>query len=386
MNTINTLAAVNGCEVRAIYSNNNWMEGLALEQLNHTAALKGMEAVVGMPDLHPGKGSPIGMVATSRDWIYPHLVGSDIGCGMGLWLLDQPLRKFKQDKWAKRLIDLDDGYSGWGNWVPPGDMDLDGIDELHRKIGTIGSGNHFAELQCIEQVFNADTLAASGLSKQAIVLLVHSGSRGVGQAILQQHWQAFGANPLAVGSEDFSRYIDKHNYAIAWAERNRQLIAKRFCDALKCTGEMILDVNHNTVSPIASQPDHWAHRKGASPTDVPLVMIPGSRGSLSYLVKPNNDNPSALEQAGHSLAHGAGRRWKRSDCKARLKREKRSAQSLLSNRWGSRVICENKNLVFEEAPRAYKNIDQVIQDLLDAELIEVIASFRPLITYKTRKS
>jgi release factor H-coupled RctB family protein len=109
-------------------------------------------------------------------------------------------------------------------------------------------------------------------------------------------------------------------------------------------------------------------------------MIPGSRGTFSYLVNPIGDH----YQNAYSLAHGAGRKWKRSDTKAHLSnRFKR--EDLIKTNLGSRVICEDKDLLYEEAPQAYKNIDIVIQDMVDAGLIEVIAVFRPVITYKTRR-
>ena len=89
------------------------------------------------------------------------------------------------------------------------------------------------------------------------------------------------------------------------------------------------------------------------------------------------------EGSGWSVAHGAGRKWARTDARARLERQ-HSIESLQRTDLGGRVICEDKDLLFEEAPQAYKNIDMVIQDLVDAGLVEVVATLRPLITYKVR--
>jgi release factor H-coupled RctB family protein len=86
----------------------------------------------------------------------------------------------------------------------------------------------------------------------------------------------------------------------------------------------------------------------------------------------------------YSLAHGAGRKWKRSDTKGNLS-QRFKIEDLTKTALGSRVICEDKDLIYEEAPQAYKNIDIVIQDMVDAGLLEVIAVFRPVITYKTRR-
>ena len=88
-------------------SDKNWIEGPAVDQLKNTAKLEGMVRAVGMPDLHPGRGNPIGAVFCSKNIIYPYLVGGDIGCGMGLWQTDIKTRKIKRDKWVKKLHGLD---------------------------------------------------------------------------------------------------------------------------------------------------------------------------------------------------------------------------------------------------------------------------------------
>ncbi|MFY0573290.1 RtcB family protein [Cystobacter fuscus] len=87
------------------------MEGEALRQLEAAARLPGMRSAVGLPDLHPGKGAPVGAAFTSQGVFYPFLVGNDIGCGMGLWALDLPARKAKPERWAARL-DLEGPWEG----------------------------------------------------------------------------------------------------------------------------------------------------------------------------------------------------------------------------------------------------------------------------------
>lgn len=109
-------------------------------------------------------------------------------------------------------------------------------------------------------------------------------------------------------------------------------------------------------------------------------MIPGTRGSLSYLVIPAGPQ----QDNAWSLAHGAGRRWNRQSAKARLK-DRYRADSLIRTEIGSAVICEDKELLYEEAPQAYKNIDVVISDMVAAGLIRVVATLKPLITYKVRR-
>src|SRR5690606_4288924 len=147
---------------------------------------------------------------------------------------------------------------------------------------------------------------------------------------------------------------------------NRQLIARRMLERLRCEGEQLLDVDHNLVSPVRIDgQDGWLHRKGATPADQGLVVIPGSRGDYSYLVEPL---PDADARSLLSLAHGAGRKWMRSECKDRLA-ARYSAEQLSRTALGSRVICADRTLIYEEAPEAYKAIDSVLGALREAGLL-----------------
>jgi release factor H-coupled RctB family protein len=98
-------------------------------------------------------------------------------------------------------------------------------------------------------------------------------------------------------------------------------------------------------------------------------------------VKPIGDR----ESHAWSLAHGAGRKWARSETRLRM-RERFNVPELTYTPLGGRVVCEERETLYEEAPAAYKNIEDVVQDLVDAELASVVATFRPLLTYKTRKT
>ena len=172
--------------------------------------------------------------------------------------------------------------------------------------------------------------------------------------------------------------IQRHNQAVNWACLNREIIAKRFLGALGLGGSRVLDITHNSVTP---HQGGWLHRKGAAPSDKGAVVIPGSRGTHSYLVMPSAGNADISLR---SLAHGAGRRWKRSDAKARLS-HRYSVTDLTRTPLGGRVICEDKSLMYEEAPEAYKDISTVITDMERFGLVKTIATLRPLITYKTRR-
>lgn len=399
---IKTVETSSDREARIIISDRNWLEDAAVEQLKKTMAWAGMCIGVGMPDLHPGRGQPIGAAFVTRDCIYPHLVGSDIGCGMGLWQLDVPLRKVKLDKWEKQLSGLDENWDGdtqqWlqeRNIVTHDSFLLTASD----KLGTIGSGNHFAEFQQVSEVVDSASFNELDIDKQSVMLLVHSGSRGLGQKILRNRIHHFGSEPIhtKLKSERKKKYMDRHDYALSWAVANRELIAERFCQRIKTKSRAVLDVTHNMVEalnedevsamalPVAQDHNYWIHRKGACPTNKGMVLIPGSRGSLTYLVKPKVSELSHLAKGGFSVAHGAGRKWKRSDAKGRLE-GRYKAKDLEQTPLGSRVICKQRDLLYEEAPQAYKNISHVIDDLVGANMIDVVATFKPILTYKTRRT
>jgi release factor H-coupled RctB family protein len=99
-------------EVRVVASTQNWIEGAAVQQLQKTATLPGVRLAVGLPDLHPGKGSPIGAAYAVEGWLYPTLVGNDIGCGIGLWRTELSARRIKREDWASRMKNLDDAWDG----------------------------------------------------------------------------------------------------------------------------------------------------------------------------------------------------------------------------------------------------------------------------------
>ena len=386
-------------EVRILASSSTWVEGTAVDQLRKTAELPGMKLAVGLPDLHPGKGSPIGAAFVTEDRIYPTLVGNDIGCGIALWRTDLNGKKPKRDQWAERLKNLDEPWDGDTRaWL----LERDVAPTAHdASLGTIGSGNHFAELQSIESIENASECEALGITADAAYLCVHSGSRGLGEAVLREHVDQHRASGLPAA--EAVDYLAKHDHAMRWASANRQLIAKRMLDCLRADATPLTNICHNwveqstpileTTAPTVRQASScaelqlhraaattWIHRKGAAPSTQGPVVIPGSRGSFSYLVKPVNPTKSSA----FSLAHGAGRKWSRSDSRGRL--EKRyTAKQLERTELGSHVICEDKDLLYEEAPQAYKNITTVIDDLVNAGLAEVLAILRPLITYKVRR-
>ncbi len=353
------------------------LDPVAIDQLHATARLEGIGRVVGLPDLHAGNGIAVGAAFWSETHIYPHLVGSDIGCGMALWETDLSLRKFRLGAADRKLQDLDTPWSGnQEEALVAAGLPIDMGDP---SLGTIGGGNHFVELQRIEEIVDKERFDVLALDRDRLWMMVHSGSRGIGHAILADHAARNGSAGLTAEEAAGRAYLRAHDHALIWAVLNRQIIAGRFLEKLGCEGRRILDICHNSVT---AHQGGWLHRKGAAPADRGLVTIPGSRGDFSYLVEPLADG---ADVALHSLAHGAGRKWSRKDAHARLSRRYRPAE-LERTDLGSRVICEDRRLIFEEAPQAYKDIRSVIGDLQDAGLIRVIALLRPLLSYKTRRA
>jgi len=380
-------------KVNLIASTDTWIEGLALEQLIKTSKLSGMHQVAGMPDLHPGRGYPIGAAFFTIDKIYPALVGNDIGCGMSLWQTSAKVSKVNLDKLTKKFSSIEQPLNvSWASLISKRKLDKSiETGSFDHSLGTIGGGNHFAEFQAIEEVYDSQALADLGLNKKQLQLLVHSGSRGLGQSILYEHITHHSHNGLNFKDKDFTIYMSRHDEAVRWAELNRELIAMRFIEVISAKGYCALDINHNLVSAKNIDGcDGWLHRKGATPSDQGYIVIPGSRGDYSYLVKPLlmqsidhiKANKENLNTSLYSLAHGAGRKWKRGECHGRLG-HKYKREDLYKTTLGSRVVCGDKELLYDEAPQAYKKCETVVQDMVDAGLIQVVAKLRPVLTFKT---
>jgi release factor H-coupled RctB family protein len=353
------LSQKHSATVTVFASPGSWIESDAVDQCHQVAALDGMLHVAGMPDLHPGKGAPIGAAMLSTV-LYPHLVGSDIGCGIAVFPVD--LRRVAPERLAARFPDLDAPVDPVPD-VPAGYL---------AGLGTVGRGNHFAELARVGTVLHAGHAARLGLSAGDLVLVVHSGSRGLGERILRAHTDEHGAGPAT----DPAGYLRRHDEAVRWGSLNRRLIAARVAHAIGATPrEPIVDQCHNLVEVRAD--GTYLHRKGAAPGEDRDVLIAGTRGTPSYLVAAH-----AGPQANHSVAHGAGRKMSRADA-LRRGRAKHTVEELRRTPLGSIVVCGDRQLLFEEAPTAYKRIEQVIADLVDHQLATPVVTTVPVITYKT---
>jgi release factor H-coupled RctB family protein len=371
--------ALTQTQVRLFASTRSWIEGEAVRQLYASAKLDGVRLAAGFPDLHPGKSTPVGAAFVTEGVIYPQLIGRDIGCGMALFKTNLARRDAPLERWAEKYFHLEHPWEEQvGRFLIEQELES---TEFDAALGTLGDGNHFAELQAVEEVLSLREFRKLGLGRQHFIMLVHSGSGGLGESTLSAYGeQAFGEG---LDAESFAaeEYLRGHEVALRWAKANRELIARRFVAAFGGKAECLWDGCHNSITRCETSGETvWIHRKGAVASDNPFVVIPGSRGSLSYLVKPM----ASGENHAWSLAHGAGRKWARSEARVRM-RERFGRHQLVQTPLGGRVVCEERDLLYEEAPAAYKGIEGVIQDLVDAGLVSVIATFRPLLTYRTRK-
>ncbi|KAJ3405915.1 hypothetical protein HDV05_006290, partial [Chytridiales sp. JEL 0842] len=387
-------------------ANKAYVDPEAIEQLHQTAALPGMKHVVGMPDLCPGNKFPVGAVFVTKGVVYPELIGGDIGCGMSLYHLPTLHSDTlpHPTKIASKLQTLDLPCHQASTFLSTRNyLNLESKYADHNpQLGTIGGGNHFAELQIIENIMDESTFHSLNLQKDSVVLLVHSGSRGLGKRIHDAHVKEFGhGKGLSVYSSEGREYLKLHEEACVWAGVNRDLIAERVVGMLLADGVVpvnetllrkVLDISHNSIETLASTSEcsetSYLHRKGAAPSiEGHTVPIPGSRGSFTYLVQPRGPQISNA----FSLPHGAGRKWTRAKAVSMMKSKldrgvgqlgAGGLDALKVTSLGGVVVCEDKTTLMEEVPEAYKEIEEVVADVEGCA--KAVAILRPVVTYKVR--
>jgi release factor H-coupled RctB family protein len=358
-----TPAVCSGGAITKFYTSTAWVDGRAEQQLEQVAGWAGVRRIAAFPDLHPGKYGPVGC-AVLADRIYPQLIGNDIGCGMSLFQLDLPVRRLKLEKAVRRMRILGEPHEAFYS----GHVENLGLpaDLFATSLGTIGGGNHFCEVQTI-----ADCDPDLGLDKSLIYLLVHSGSRGLGNAV-------FGDLPAnafsGMSPNEASTYLTGHDLAVRWASLNRQIIAERTAEALRADLRLIVNAPHNLLT---LEKGGWLHRKGAAKADTALVPLAGSRATPSYLLRP-----TAHKEAMGSIAHGAGRRYDRGSMHGRVRAKRSDIEAMQRTPFGGRIICEDRDLLIEEAPLAYKSTQAVVADLEVTEAAVPVATIHPLLTFK----
>jgi tRNA-splicing ligase RtcB (3'-phosphate/5'-hydroxy nucleic acid ligase) len=429
----------------------------ALVQVVNVATLPGVvEASYAMPDIHWGYGFPIGGVAATAvdegGVVSPGGVGFDISCGVRL--LASPFEVDSLGDGLGRLMDELDrrvvrGMVRGGAWPLHGDEELDRVLErgvgcaieagratprdLERcedggalagadpscvserarrrgmgQLGSLGSGNHFLEVQAVDHVTDVDTAARFGLAEGQVCVMIHSGSRGLGHQVCQDHVAAMVAavdrhgihvpdRQLAcapVESPEGRAYLGAMAAAANYGRMNRQMLAEVARDAFGTalgTRDLVLvyDVSHN----LAKLERHevggvdrlvCVHRKGATRAlppgaqDLPPdlddvgqpVLIPGSMGTASYVLVGTGGG------AFHSTAHGAGRTMSRHAAQ-RQGHGGAALRAELADR-GILVRAGRLRALPEEAPYAYKDVDEVVRVCDEAGLGRIVARLRPL--------
>jgi len=362
--------------------------------------------IAAMPDVHLGIGATVGSVIPTRKAIIPAAVGVDIGCGMmackttlraedlpdNLGPLRAAIEKAVPHGSTPPKLGRDQG--SWGD-APPAPVDqawatladeFDALCELHprlektnnrKHLGTLGTGNHFIEI-CLDE-------------DGAVWLMLHSGSRGVGNAIgshfielakkdAEQHQRNLPDRDLAY-FEEGARYFGDYVRAVGWAQRFaarnrevmmgnliatvRKVIAKPFdahVEAVNCHHNYVQQERHFGE-------DVFVTRKGAvSAKRGELGIIPGSMGARSYIVR-GLGNPESFE----SCSHGAGRVMSRTQAKKRYTVADQIAAT-------EGVECRKDAAVIDEIPMAYKDIDAVMQAQND--LVEVVHTLKQVVCVK----
>lgn len=423
------------------------LEEKAVRQLLAFAAVRSPHAGAGVcaacatPDFHPGAVAPVGsIVATDPDFVIPAAIGTDINCGMRLLTTGLTLGQVAphRDALLRRLTRslLDNGrdvpvptsaFRALFDVGPQAFLEAlhpQGLwaecdrDRLHAELqacvglasfggaarhaphaytgerhavfrdpslGTPGAGNHFVELQVVDQVLDRHAAYAAGLRAGDVVVMIHSGSRDLGFHVghawmdrARAEWPRgvrhpesglYGlAGPLA------HEYLEAMGVAARYAWANRvvlaELVRKDF-EALLGAGasKLVVDVPHNVV---LTEQGLNVHRKGATPAHAgDFALIPGSMGDASYLV-------TGLGHADwlHSCSHGAGRRMRRQEVRA-LRPE---AGANAGTGWHCVTLREERRI--EEAPQAYKPIGPVIAAQEEAGLVKAAVRLRPWVTFK----
>jgi tRNA-splicing ligase RtcB len=434
------------------------LKDASAEQAANVASLPGIVGrSLAMPDIHQGYGFPIGGVAATdfeTGVVSPGGVGFDINCGvrlLGVTLTEQDVRPRLKELVDQLFRDVPCGVGGAGR-VKIGDNDMDDLltggapwmvsrgygtgEDAHfaesggalgeadparvsarakqrgrPQVGTLGSGNHFLEVQYVQRIFDPLAAEAFGLIEGQIVVLIHSGSRGLGHqvctdyvALMNQVMAKYKINlpdrQLAccpIHSEEGKAYLGAMNAAanFAWANRQgmthfaRKAIQKVFGGEARV--RVIYDVAHNIAKRERYEVDGkmrdvLVHRKGATrafPAGHPEipdryrsagqpVLIPGSMGTASYVLA---GAPGAMAETFGSVCHGAGRLMSRTA--AKRGRDARQVEAALAEQ-GIIVRSETRNGVLEEVPEAYKDVDQVIEVVHRAGLARKVARLRPM--------
>ncbi len=433
----------------------------SLQQLANVATLPGIqEAAYAMPDIHFGYGFPVGGVAAfdlDEGVVSPGGIGYDINCGVRLLrtnltdaevrprqraLLEALYRHVPSGVGSKGPValsssEVDEVLAGGARWAVergfgrPSDLAvqeeegrLAGADPRAvgddarrrgvRQLGTLGSGNHFLEVQTVDEVFHPDFARAMGLEVGRVVVMLHTGSRGLGHQVATDYIRTMDErlrregvvlvdrqlSCAPISSEEGQRYLTAMAAGANFAWANRQVITdsvrRAFGEVFQRSPEdldlgVVYDIAHN----MAKIEEHrvggskrrvLVHRKGATRAfpagrdEVPApyrafgqpVLIPGDMGTASYVLA---GLATSMERSFGSSCHGAGRRLSR-HAAVRQFRFDDVTRSLAAK--GIMVKAASREGVTEEAPGAYKNVEEVVRVAEGAGLTRRVARLVPI--------
>ena len=427
----------------------------AIDQLKNVASLPGIQLhSIGLPDMHYGYGSPVGGVAAldvKEGGISPGMTGFDINCGVRLLrtglayrdiqkkiphLIDELFKSVpsgvgRGGKLNIKMNDFLDVLSEGVKWAVEngyatkedtsvieehGSMEtsIEGISQKAIKrgigqLGSLGAGNHFLEIQYIEEVYGKEA-EVFGLAPGEVTILIHTGSRGFGHQVCSDYVrELYEAYPDIVeslpdkelvyapaGSDEAELYLKSMKAAANFAWTNRQLITYWVRQAFKKVLDwddvsIVYDLSHNIVKQEEYKINGKkkllnVHRKGATRAfpagreEVPKpyrkagqpVFVPGSMGTASYVLVGTE---KAMEWTFGSTAHGSGRQLSRHS--ATKKFSDAQIKNQLS-KLGIYVRSASKGVLSEEAPQAYKDVNEVVESVHNAGISRKVAKLRPV--------
>lgn len=441
------------------------LEDGAIEQIANVACLPGIQKfAIGLPDIHFGYGFPIGGVgafSARTGVISPGGVGFDINCGVRMIrtnLTQDDIKPKMKEIVDKLFINVPSGVGSKGKirlkeneindvldfgseWAVENgygwEEDLKFLEENGRmldadsskvsqkakkrgipQLGSLGSGNHFLEVQKIDEIFNEEVAKTFNLEPDTINIMVHSGSRGCGHQVCSDYLRtmdkAYKKHNLnipdrqlacaPIDSTEAQDYFRAMAAAANYAWANRQMmvhwIRETFEGIFNQSSEdmemsVIYDVAHNIakkeVHNIKGQKQEViVHRKGATrafgPKRVEIpseyrnvgqpVLIPGTMGTASYIL---HGTDIAMEETFGSTAHGAGRKLSRTGAKKKFTADE--IKSDLESK-GIHVKANSLPVLAEEAPGAYKDVDQVVRTSDSTGIAKLVAKVVPLAVTK----
>ncbi|HPS54602.1 MAG TPA: RtcB family protein [Sedimentisphaerales bacterium] len=442
------------------------LEPDAIKQLYNAACLPPVRHILATPDIHVGFGVPIGCVMAMENAIMPPAVGYDINCGMSMLKTSFFKDQINLDAVSKTLarnIPLGEGktnlhlskknfestiiggvpsihdlskksnHYAFNNFDEAQfQLDLQHIEEQGKmaadlnavpqiaiergvsQLGTLGGGNHFVEIQYVDQIFDKNLARQFDLSENQITIMIHSGSRRFGYEIADHYMNAAANQPYCSDLSKMLAYIktetrDGQNYISAMHAAANFGFINRYLMTLivrECFNEvfghteikLIYDIAHNIakLENYQNKP-FWVHRKGATRAFGPKrmkntvfaetgqpVITPGSMGTASFLLAATDNS----EQSLCSVNHGAGRVMSRSAAIGKRKNSKIITPPAITDDQfkrsmkGIELIAADKSKIKEEAPQAYKNIDHVVEIIAGCKWAIPVAKMRPLVVLK----